>query len=507
MSFAEAVVNDSLRSLIDPGARLLLTRISNFLAGQNIESYVVGGMVRDMLLGRATADIDLAIAADALEIVPRIASDLGGKYVLLDRITGAGRIIMADREASPARVQWQLDFSTLEGNINQDLARRDFTVNAMAIDLSQLRDDLSNVQLIDPFNGRNDLRHGIIRMVADTAFPADAVRLLRAVRLAAELGFNIEPKTEVLIRRYSSLIGSVAGERIREELLRLLAVSGGKLLAYLDELHLLMALFPELNETKGVKQPKEHFWDVFEHSLKTVSAIDFLLREGDWEHAGDEALGAVPWSEMLAQHFSEEISVGSTRRILLKLAALLHDIAKPQTKTIESDGRLRFLGHAIEGAAIAANIMKRLRFSTREIKLVETVVRHHLRPGQMSQQELPTQRAIYRFFRDTGETGIDILFLNLADHLASRGPKLNLPHWQEHTRTVQYVLSRHFEQESIVRPSRLVNGNDLINIFTMSPGPGIGEVLEAVREAQASGEITTREEALSFIERVRKEYA
>ncbi|MBI2979931.1 MAG: CCA tRNA nucleotidyltransferase [Chloroflexi bacterium] len=507
MSLTEAVVNNSLRSLIGPGARLLLTRISNFLAEQNIESYVVGGLVRDALLGRATADIDLAVAADALEIAPRVASTLGGKYVLLDKISGAGRIIMVDREAPPNRVQWQLDFSSLEGNINQDLARRDFTINAMAIDLSQFRNDLSDVQLIDPFNGQDDLQRRVIRVVSDTAFPADAARLLRAVRLAAELGFNIDRKTETLIQRYSSLIGSVAGERIREELLRLLSIAGGQLLVYLDELHLLTAVFPELEKAKQVEQPKEHFWDVFEHSLKTAGAVDFILRQGTWEYADEEALVTVPWSATLAQHFTEEIRSGSTCRILLKLAALLHDIAKPQTKTIETDGRTRFLGHAIEGAAITDNILKRLRFSTREIKLVETVVKYHLRPGQMSQQELPTQRAIYRFFRDTGETGIDILFLNLADHLATRGPQLNLPHWQEHTRMTQYVLSRHFEQESLVRPSRLVDGHDLINIFTMSPGPKIGEILEAVREAQASGEITTREEALSFIERVRKEYA
>jgi poly(A) polymerase len=247
-------------------------------------------------------------------------------------------------------------------------------------------------------------------------------------------------------------------------------------------------------------QPKEHFWDVFDHSLKTVAAVDFVLRQGDWEYAGDEALGTVPWSETLSRHFAREVSGGSNRRLLLKLAALLHDIAKPQAKAADADGRIRFLGHARVGAAVAVDIMERLRFSAREIKLVEIMVRYHLRPGQLSHEGLPSRRAIYRYFRDTGETGVDVLFLSLADHLAARGPRLDVAQWQEHARMVEYVLSQRSEQESLVLPPRLVDGHDLINIFGMKPGPRVGELLEAVREAQATGELATREEALSYIQ-------
>jgi poly(A) polymerase len=256
---------------------------------------------------------------------------------------------------------------------------------------------------------------------------------------------------------------------------------------------------PELAQMKGVKQPKEHFWDVFDHSLKTVVAVDFVLRQGTWQYADKEVFEAVPWSDELAQHFGLEVSGGSTRRLLLKLAALLHDIAKPQTKAIDTAGRMRFLGHGKEGADIAAGILERLRFSAREVKLAEIIVEHHLRPMQMSQDELPSRRAIYRYFRDTGEAGIDTLFLSLADHLATRGPRLSLAAWREHNQTVEYVISRHFEQEKMTLPTKLVDGHDLINIFGMSPGPELGELLEAVREAQAAGELTTRQEALDFI--------
>lgn len=495
-----------MKLFIEPSASLLLTKLGNFLAEQDIQSYVVGGFVRDVLLGRDTADIDIAVAADALEIAPKVATALGGKYVPLDRINRVGRVILVNKGEPSTKGQWKLDFSTVKGAIEQDLARRDFTIDAMAIDLSQLGKDYTHVPLIDPFNGWDDLHQGVIRTVVETAFESDAARLLRAMRLAAELDFSIDKETEALIQRYSYLIASVAGERVREELLRLLAIpQAGQLLPYLDKSGLITAMIPELAQAKGVEQPKEHFWNVFDHSIQTVIAVDFLLRQGAWpkdpgeEYTSEEVLAAAPWSTRLAQHFTLEVSSGSTRRLLLKLAALLHDIAKPQTKAVDARGRMRFLGHAKEGAVVAATILERLRFSAKEVKLVETMVRYHLRPGQMGQNELPSPRAIYRYFRDTGEAGIDILFLSLADHLATRGPQLNMAQWQEHARMVDYILTQRFEQEALVVPPKLVDGHDLINIFGMSPGPRIGEFLEQVREAQASGELATREEALAYI--------
>ena len=497
-------------------ASLLLTNVSNFLTKHDIRSYVVGGFVRDVLLGRDTADIDIAVEADAVEIAPKVATALGGKYVLLDEANRVGRVVLANKEAPSTKGQWKLDFSTVKGNIKQDLKQRDFTIDAMAIDLREIVNQPlppapsplkkgeappKPPMLIDPFNGWDDLRRGVIRVVTETAFESDGARLLRAVRLAAELGFTINSQTEALIQRYSHLIASVAGERIREELLRLLAIPHAEqFLPYLDKLGLLTVIFPELAQTKGVEQPKEHFWDVFDHSLKTVAAVDFLLGQGTWGYTSEEALGVVPWSAVLNQHFGREVSSGSTRRSLLKLAALLHDIAKPQTKAI-INGRMRFLGHAKEGATIAVSILERLRFTTKEIKLVETMVRYHLRPMQMSHTELPSRRAIYRYFRDTGEAGIDILFLGLADHLATRGPQLELAQWRGHAQMTSYILDQYFEQESLVAPPKLIDGHDIINIFGLSPGPKIGELLEAVREAQASGELTTRQEALSYIQK------
>jgi len=485
-----------LKLSIETGTSSLLATVNNLLAEQGIKSYLVGGFIRDALLKRETADIDIALAADALKIAPGIADALGGRFVRLDEANKMGRVVVEKKAPSGGR--WQLDFSAFEGSIEQDLGRRDFTIDAMAVDLGELTKD--DIQLIDPFNGRADLKDKIIRAVSGTVFSSDAARLLRAVRLAAELGFTIDSQTEALVKRHALLIAGVAGERVREELLRLLAVpDSGWLLPYLDELGLLTAIFPGMAGTKGVGQPKEHFWNVFDHSLKTVAAVDFILHQGSWEYYSEQALAAVPWSEVLARHFARPVSSGSTRRSLLKLAALLHDVAKPQTKALTEDGRTRFLGHDKEGAAIAADILERLRFSGKEVKLVEIVIKYHMRPGQMSQEGLPTRRAIYRYFRDCGEAGIDTLFLSLADHLATRGPNLNLAGWQEHACLVEYVLNQHAEQEKLVAPAKLVSGHDLINVFNMKPGPRMGQLLEAVREAQASGEVSIREEALAYV--------
>jgi poly(A) polymerase len=479
---------------IESAASRVLNKISRFLAAKEIPAYIVGGFVRDGLLGRDTDDIDIAVDADALEVASQAADACDGRFVPLDDVNLIGRVILPQEKL-------QVDFTAFRGDITEDLARRDFTIDAMAIELKGgTAPDFNSI--IDPFKGQDDLRHRTVRAVNDNIFRDDAVRLLRAVRLAAELGFNIDTHTEKLISRDSPLISRVAGERVREELLRLLALPGaGPRLFQLDKLGLLTALFPELDASRGVEQPKEHAWDVFDHALQTVAALEFILRESPWEYAGKEVLAPVPWSERLSKHFDRAISSGSTGRSLLKLAALLHDIAKPETRVIE-DGRTRFLGHADIGAATSAAIMERLRFSRREIQLVALLVKYHLRPTQMSHEGMPTDRAIYRYFRDTGEAGIDLLYLCLADHLAARAAALDSDEWREHCRMTEYVLDKHFAEADTVAPPKILDGYEIMSIFSLEPGPVIGRLLEELKEARAAGEITTREEAVAYVKRL-----
>lgn len=486
---------------IDPSVSALLARVSCFLSGQGIKAYLTGGFVRDRLMERAAGDIDIAVAGDALETAQGISAELGGRYVPLDEANRIARVVL-NGEAAPSGEKPTLDFTSFKGGIEADLARRDFTINAIAIDIEEFVRRPQSPALIDPFHGQDDLAARLIRMVSAEAFQSDPVRLLRAVRLASELDFSIDKETEGCLRQSAGLIGGVAGERVREELLRLLAKpEAGRFLAYLNELGLLTAMIPELALAADVEQPKEHFWTVLAHSIRTVDAVEFLLRQGEWEYAGDAVLAAVPWTDELAEHFGREVSHGSTRGAVLKLTALLHDVAKPQTKAFDATGRMRFLGHPQAGAEMAADILGRLRFSGKEIKIVELLVQNHLRPTQMSQEGMPSHRAIYRYFRDTGEVGVDIFFLSLADHLATRGPNLEMAGWQEHAATVDYVLERRFEEETLTKPPKLVDGYDIMECFSLKPGPRIGEMLEAVREAQAGGEVSTKEEALAYLER------
>jgi len=482
---------------IESAASRVLHEISRFLAEKEIPAFIVGGFVRDTLLGRDTDDIDIAVDADALEIASQVAATLNGSFVPLDDVNLTGRVILPDEKI-------QVDFTSFRGDIREDLARRDFTIDAMAIELKEgVAPDIKSI--IDPFDGQADLQHRTVRAVNDNVFRDDAVRLLRAVRLAAELDFTIDNTTEKLISRDNSLIGGVAGERVREELMRLLALPGaGTRLFYLDKIGLLTALFPELAASKGVEQPKEHAWDVFDHSLQTVAALEFVLRESPWEYADEKVLAPVPWSERLSNHFDRKISTGSTGRSLLKLAALLHDIAKPETKAIE-DGRTRFLGHADIGAATSAVILERLRFSRRENQHVALLVKYHLRPTQMNQEGMPTDRAIYRYFRDTGEAGIDLIYLCLSDHLAARGSALDLDEWRGHCRMTEYVLDKHFTVTDTVAPPKIIDGRDIMSIFYLEPGPKVGRLLEELKEAQAAGEITTREEAVTYLKRLLSE--
>jgi len=486
--------------LVEQETLAIIGELDKFFIERQVYACLVGGFVRDFLLGRSTADIDVAIAADSLVLATELADTLGGRFVPLDEVNRIARVVLFAGEKSQHKRQWYVDLSSIKGTLEQDLARRDFTINAMAVEIHAFTLTQESAGVIDLFNGLQDLRERSIKAVSENVFKEDPVRLLRAVRLAAELNFTISNHTEDLIRRDHSLISSVAGERVREELLRILAVlNAGNYVHYLDRLGLLTGIFPELEASRGFEQPREHHWDVLNHSLETVKAVDFLLRQDSLEYGSAEILAAVPWSEKLSQHFAADMGNGVSRLALLRLAALLHDIAKPDTQVITGE-RMRFFGHTEQGAERVVNILERLKFSNKEIKLVELMVRYHLRPTQMGNQGLPTHRAIYRYFRDTGMAGIDILFLSLADHLAARGPKLDIKEWRRHADLVNYVLMEYLKKETIVAPPRLVDGHDLINIFGLKPGPCIGEILEAVREAQVAGEISSREEALSYIQ-------
>jgi len=484
--------------LLPPTFRLLLSELYAFLSGRRVEAYATGGFLRDALLGITIRDLDISVRADPLELGPELAREFNGHYFPLDEARRRARVLL------PAH-GLHLDLMHLTGDIEDDLMARDYTIDALAAPLSQLA--VGSVVLIDPAGGLPDLLDRRVRLVSEDALRRDPLRLLRGVRLAALLDFEIEPLTRELIRRHAGLLETVAVERHRDELMQTLStLRGGRGVRLLDELGLLDRVLPELAITRAVEQPKEHHWDVFGHSLAVLEALDMLFDEN--EPAADPANRL--WQELWSQlawwddargYLCREYVADTNRRSLIKLAGLLHDIGKPETKSFEDSGRMRFLGHHHVGADIAARLMRRLRFSSRETDLVRAMIDAHLRPLQMAQQGAPSRKAIYRFFRDTGEAGIDTLFLSLADHLGTVGPRVDLEGWRQHVSLVSYILRKRIEGEEIVAPSKLVDGDDLMATLGVAAGPLLGELLEVVREAHASGEVSTQEQAIALARR------
>ena len=480
--------------------RQLLADLAVFFQGRRVEAYLSGGFLRDALLGRLARDLDLSIAADPLALGHELADSLGGHFFAIGQEQQMARLLLPDRGI-------HVDLLPLRGNVDDDLAGRDFTIDAMAASLTEAASDRATV--IDPWGGRDDLRRRRLRVVSPEAFLHDPLRLLRGVRLCAELDFTLEPATADLIRRNAGSLSQAAPERRRDELMRILVIPrAAPALRLLDDLGLLHELLPDLDATRGVEQPKEHYWDVFNHLIEAVARLDLLLGEDEPRQAKDRALWCELWRQFswldIRSYFRQEVVPGHARAAVLKLGGLLHDIAKPQTKTFDKDGRMRFFGHAEQGADAVTAILRRLRFSAGEIEIVRTMIAQHLRPVQLGQKGPPSRRALYRYFRDCGDAATEVLFLSLADHLATVGPRVSIYGWRDHVSLINYMLSKRYEEETLLRPPRLVTGHDLMSELGLEPGPLVGRLLETVREAQAAGEVSSREEALLLARRERE---
>ena len=473
---------------------------------RGVQVWPVGGAVRDALLERPVHDWDFAVERGAMGLARSVADALDGHYFPLDAERDTGRVIAT----TPNGARVELDFAALRGGgLEADLFARDFTVNAMALD--------ETGALIDPTGGQADLAKRYIRATSERAFQNDPARLLRVVRMEAELGFEIEPHTVGWLRRDASLAALPAAERVRDEFARLLTLPRAVVpLQRLDEFGLLRHIAPELEALKGVSQSPPHRFDVWHHTLMTVDALEGVSASVTGQRVARLALADAPsaaWGDLaramgqfagdVNAHLSVKVSGGRERAMLLKLAALLHDVGKPQTWSQDEQGHIHFYNHEPIGAQMAAARMRKLHFSRDEAERIRTIVGQHLRPAHLSRAEKVTRRAVYRYFRATSCAGVDVVLLSLADHLATYGPSLQEQRWSRRLEVVETLLTHYFDQyEETVAPPPLITGSDLITGLGLDAGPEIGRILEALREAQAAGEVTTREEALAHAGRL-----
>jgi tRNA nucleotidyltransferase/poly(A) polymerase len=457
-------------------------RVCRFLQGRSARAYLVGGYVRDRLLGRESHDVDFAVEGDALDLARTVADWMRGSFVPLDDERGTGRVVTRDEHGRRLFV----DFVVLQSrDIIVDLSRRDFTIDAIALDIN----DFS--RFIDPYDGRGDLEAGLVRAVSEAAFQDDPLRTLRAVRLTAELSLRIEPQTEGWIQRDAGLIAAVSAERVRDELSKTLAQPGAAdNLRYLDELGLLEVI---LSETEGMKGTGR-----FERSLEVVRALEHLytiLRQSPTSNL--DSPSSILHSDRLLSHLSRFTSGDRQRLVLLKLVAFLCGVAEDPA----GEGNRRNSAARLVGLAL-----RRLRFSREEVGLGRTIAAHRGRLGQLRATEAVTRRDVYRFFRDTGKAGLDLLLLFLTDQLAAQemSPDLDpIGATVLREKFAAALLRDYYERHTeVISPPKLISGGDLKKAFGLEEGPRLGELLEAVREAQAAGEIRTRREALDYVKRV-----
>jgi poly(A) polymerase len=476
----------------------IIEEIRAALAGVH-SVYLVGGAVRDALLQIKTHDLDFVVAEDALRTGRRVANALGGAYYALDEGRQTARVILE----RPDTGRINLDFAQQRGaNLEEDLRYRDFTMNAMAVPLDQME------VLIDPLGGREDMLARRLRTCSDRALRDDPLRILRGMRLASNYSYKISVETLALMKKSVEGLGNISAERIRDELFRILGASQpAVIIRGLDLLGALPYILPELEALKSIEQSTPHTMDVFNHSINTLQKLTqviHLVTPGyEPEKAENYCLGYLSmrlgrYREEMQTHFHQPITVERSRLAILSLAALYHDSGKPLVRKIGESGKIRFLRHEQQGVEMIIQRGRALCLSNSEISHLSTIVKYHMRPLHLAKMEIePTARSIYRFFRDTGKAGVEICLLSLADTLSTYNAELLQTFWVKHVDVVRELLEAWWKhQEEVIAPIPVVNGNDLIEELGISSGPIVGKLLEAVREAQVTGRVKNREDAI-----------
>jgi poly(A) polymerase len=444
--------------------------------------WVVGGTIRDALLGRPLEDVDLVVAEDPRGAATDLARASGGHAFELSEEFGAWRVVVPDES-------WQADVTPLRGEtIEADLALRDFTVNAIAT-------PLAGGDLTDPHGGVADLDARVLRAVGEAAFRDDPLRTMRMARLACELDFDVEESTRRLAAAAAPALAGVSPERSFYELRRLIA-SGDPLagLRLMDDAGVLAVLLPELETLKGVEQNPYHHADVWGHTLEVLEQL--LVVERDLEAVfGQHAEGV---QRELERPLGDELTRGQA----LRLGALLHDVGKPGTRAVSPEGRVLFWGHDQLGARMSRDMARRLRASTATGEYLARLALHHLRLGFMVHQRPLSRRDVYAYMRACEPVELEVTVLTAADRLATRGERTRREAIEGHLE-----LARDIAGEALAwradPPLPPVTGEELMDALGLEPSPEVGRLLEALREASFAGEVRTKDEALRYARGVR----
>jgi poly(A) polymerase len=461
------------------------------LAGQR--AWLVGGAVRDRLLGRPLADLDVVLDGDPAEGARAIAraakrTGEGAACFPLSEEFGAWRVVARGGA-------WQVDVEGLRGgSLEADLALRDFTVNAIA-------EPLAGGEPLDPLGGLADLRAGHLRCAGPSSFADDPLRVLRLVRVAVELGLEPSQSTLAAARAQAQRLNEVSPERVFFELRRIVACpQATRGIELMSEIGGTAAVLPELEAMRGVEQSRFHHRDVYGHTLEVFEHVVALTTpDGGRTTEPGEALGEKYRAPVLAL-LGEPLADGVTRGEALRWGALLHDAAKPATRSVRTlDRRVTFIGHDTRGADLAREVLGRLRASVRLREHVVGLVRHHLRLGFLVHEPQPLAReTVFAYLRACEPVEVDVTLLSVCDRLATRGAKAEQA-IERHMALARRMLDDALQWRQQGPPKPLLRGDDLARELGIAPGPRVGELLEALCQAQYTGAVSTPEQALAFV--------
>jgi poly(A) polymerase len=415
--------------------------------------YLVGGTIRDILLDKEPIDFDFAVKGKGIEVAKIFEKEIKGKFILLSA---------EDDEARVVAYKTTFDFKGFDKKtIIDDLAERDFTINAIAFSLKEKK-------IIDPFRGLKDLKNKKLRLTNDSVLAKDPLRILRAIRFACQLGFKIDKKIFDIAQNISLI--NVAKERINYELFQILAADNTyPYIKKLYHLGILFQIFP-----LDIFKEKE----LAEHSLKTYKKIEEIITNKEFFGQFEKE-----WDEYFSLAHSKEI---------LKLAGLFHDVGKPLTKKENENGEVHFYGHEAVGAKIVKNLLKNLRFPNDDIRRLTKLIFSHMRLHLLASAPILTDRAIRRYFRDLESEAFGLMILTYADGYATAGYTKHLE------RAIKRMIELKRKEEAEKKKVRLINGYDLINLG-LKPGPIFKKILQEVEDLYLEGKVKNREEALNYV--------
>lgn len=444
-------------------------KVWELLKDYDEDIYLVGGAVRDYLLGKTTCDKDILVN-NAESFAKEFARKNNATFITLDSENKIYRVVLRDK------INYLDITEPIEGSLEKDLKRRDFTINAIAI-------NLKTKKIIDINNGQEDIKNRVIRSISEDNLVDDPLRILRAFRFSATLGFEIEQGTLEQIKRHKDLILNPAKERVNYEILKLFQgeYTPQVLLMASDIIEL---LYPVFTDVKKVPKNTHHHLGLYEHSVETVNQIQQIYNT---------------CSDEVKEHMNKVDFGGFSRLAHLKFAGFFHDIGKFSTWTIEGD-RHRFIKHDDVGSKMAKEILKQNKFSKKQIEYITSMIKNHIYPSQVVSAENINDKIYMRYIRKMEDNVIDNIILAQADRLSARGSAITDDIVKDNIDRLNKLLEFYIMIKPKLKPiPKLLTGQEIMEIKNIPQSPILGKIISALKEEQSEGNILTKAEAVEFI--------